>query len=87
MRMQVRLLASLSGLRIRCCHELWHRLQMRLGSRVSVAVVQVPCYSSDLIPSLRTSIYHRCGPKKTKKQKNKQTKKTWKQTQAIQTKN
>ena len=39
MRMQVRSLASLSGLRIRCCHELWCRLQMQLGSWVAVAVV------------------------------------------------
>ena len=30
---------SLSGLRIWCCHELWCRSQMQLGSQVSVAVV------------------------------------------------
>ena len=38
MRTQVRSLASLSGLRIRCCHELWCRLKMRLGSGVAVAL-------------------------------------------------
>ena len=38
MRSQVRSLASLSGLRIWCCHELWCRLQMRLGSCAAVAV-------------------------------------------------
>jgi len=38
MRMQVRSLASLSGLRIQCCHELWYRLQTRLGSCVVVAL-------------------------------------------------
>ena len=38
LRMQVQSLDSLSGLRIQCCHELWHRLQTRLGSDVAVAV-------------------------------------------------
>ena len=32
-------LASLRGLRIRCCRELRCRLQTRLGSSVAVAVV------------------------------------------------
>ena len=31
-------LASLNGLRIRCCRELWCRLQMRLGSGIAVAL-------------------------------------------------
>ena len=48
MRMWVLPLASLSGLRIWCCYELWYRLQMQLGSDIAVAVVQV-C-SSDLTP-------------------------------------
>ena len=39
MKIQVRSLASLSGLRIRHCHELWCKSQMRLGSGVAVAVV------------------------------------------------
>ena len=38
MRMQVQSLASLSELRIQRCHELWCRLQMRLGSGIAVAV-------------------------------------------------
>jgi len=38
-RLQVRSLASLSGLRIRHCYELWCRLQTRLGSGVAVAMV------------------------------------------------
>ena len=55
MRMQVQCLASLSGLRIQHC----------------LTVVQASSYSSDLTPSLGTSICHRCGPRKTK-QTNKQ---------------
>ena len=39
MRMQVRSLASLSGLRTQRCHELWCRLQIRLRPHVAVAVV------------------------------------------------
>ena len=35
----VRSLASLSGLRIPRCQELWCRSQMQLGSRVAAAVV------------------------------------------------
>ena len=69
MRMQVLLLASLSGLRIRRCHELWCRSQMQLGSGVAVAVAWAGGYSSDWTPSLETSICHECGPKKTKKKK------------------
>ena len=38
MRFQVQSLASLSGLRIRCCPELWCRLQTRLRSGVTVAL-------------------------------------------------
>ena len=36
MRLRVQSLALLSGLRIRCCYELWCRSQMRLGSYVAV---------------------------------------------------
>ena len=39
MRLQVQSLAWLRGLRIWCCHELWCRSQMRLGSGVAVALV------------------------------------------------
>ena len=31
--------ASLGGLSIRCCHELWCRSQMQLRSDIAVAVV------------------------------------------------
>ena len=39
MRWRVQSLASLNGLRIQRCHELWCRSQVRLGSGVAVAVV------------------------------------------------
>ena len=35
-RMWVQPLALLSGLRIRCCHKLWHRLQQQLGSGIAM---------------------------------------------------
>ena len=73
MRTQVQPLASLSGLRIQCCGELWYRLQVGLGSCVAVAVAQADSdsNSSDWIPRLGTSICCRYSPKKTKKQKTK----------------
>ena len=40
MRLQVRFLASLSGLRIRCGRELWCRSQMRLGRLAAVAPIR-----------------------------------------------
>ena len=64
MRMWVRTLALLLGLRIQHC-ELWCRLQMWLGSGVAVALVEASCYSSDLTHSLGTSICYGCGSKKT----------------------
>jgi len=75
MRMQVRSQASLSGLRIQYCHELWCRVQTWLRSHVAVAVGQVSGYSTDLTPSLGTFICHRCNPKKQKKKKKKKEKK------------
>ena len=69
MRMQVQSLASLSGLRIWSCRELWCRLQMQLGSGIAVAVAQANSYSSNLTPSLGTSICRGCSPKKTKPKK------------------
>ena len=39
MTLRVRFLASLSGLRIWSCHELWCRSQMRLRSAIAVALV------------------------------------------------
>ena len=47
MRMWVRSLASLSGLGIWCCRELWCRSQTRLGSGVTVAPGWAGGYSSD----------------------------------------
>ena len=38
-KMQMRSLALLSGLRIQHCHKLWYRSQIRLGTRDAVAVV------------------------------------------------
>ena len=71
MRLRVRSLALLSGLRIWHCLEPCCSLQMWLGSRVAVAVVWAGSYSSDWTPSLGTSICLGCGPKKTKKKKKK----------------
>ena len=62
--MQVRSLASLSGLRIQHCHELWCRSQMQLRSGIAMA----GSCSSYWTPSLGTSIYCKYGPKKTTKQ-------------------
>ena len=64
-RMQVRSLALLSGLRIWHYHELQCRSQTQLRSGIAMAVAQTIGYSSDLTPSLGTSICCRCGPKKT----------------------
>ena len=50
MRTQVPSLASLSGLRIRRCCELCSRLQTRLRSGVTVAVVEAGSCSFDLTP-------------------------------------
>ena len=51
MRLRVRSLALLSGLGIQRGRELWCGLQMRLGSRVAVALVQAGGYSSDSTPA------------------------------------
>ena len=68
MRLQVQYLASLSGLRIQRCHDLWYRLQTCQGSgvAVAVAVVSAGSCSFDSTPSLGTSICHRRSPKKKK---------------------
>ena len=71
-RMWVQFLAPLSGLKIRCCRELWYRSQMRLGSCVAVAVTG-SC-SLDSTPSLGTCICLKFGPKKAKKKKKKKKK-------------
>ena len=63
MRAKVRSLALLSWLRIQCCCELWCRSYTWLGSCIAVAVVWARSYSSDLNPSLGTSICRGCRPK------------------------
>ena len=63
-RMQIRFLASLTGLRIWCCCELWCRSQTQLESGIALAVVLSGSHSSKLAPTLGTSICHRCSPKK-----------------------
>ena len=67
MRLQVCSLASISGLRIQHCYELWYRSWTWLRSGIAVAVVWASSCSSGLTPCLGTSIYCRCGPKKPKK--------------------
>ena len=69
MKMQVRSLASLRGSGIWRCCEVWCRSQTWLGSRVTVTMAFVGGYSSDLTPSLGTSICGRCSPKKIPKNK------------------
>ena len=60
---------SLCGLRIWLCCVQWCTLETRLGSLVAVAVAWAGSCSSDLTPSLGTSICCQCGPKKKKKKK------------------
>ena len=72
MKLQVGSLASLSGLRIWWSHELWFRLQMRLGSYVAVVVLQAGSCSSCQTPNLGNFLCCEFGPKKqTNKQINK----------------
>ena len=65
--MQVQSLASLSGLRIWHCCELWCRLPMCLRSGIAVAVAVASSCSSNLTPSLGISKCHGSGPEKKKK--------------------
>ena len=67
MRTQVWALSLSSGLRIQRCHELCCRSQMWLWSCIAVAVVWAGRYSSNLTPSLRTSICCEYGPGKKEK--------------------
>ena len=71
-RMWVQSEASLSGLRIQYCCELWRRLQTWLRSGIAVAVVKAVNCSSDSTPSLGTSKCRRFDPKKQKKKKKKE---------------
>ena len=69
-------LALFSGLRIWHCRELWCRSHKSLRSHVSVAVVYAGSCSSDLTPSLGTSICRSFGPKKQKTKTKPKTQKT-----------
>ena len=75
MRMHVQSLASLSGLRI--WHELWCRSQMRLGSCVALAAAWGGGYSSDLTPSLGTSICAGAALKDKKDKSNNNNNSSW----------
>ena len=66
MRIWVGSLASPSGSGIQCCPELWYRSQMRLGTCMAMALAVASSCSSDLTPSLGTSLCRECGPKKQK---------------------
>ena len=64
------ILALLSGLRIRCCHELWWRSPMWLGCCIAVAVAQAG--STAPIQPLAWELSHATGVAlKTNKQTNK----------------
>ena len=65
MRTRVRSLASLSGLRIRRCQDLWCRSQMWLGSDVAVAAAVAPVRPLAWEPPYATGV----ALKKTKKKK------------------
>ena len=66
MRMQIRSQASISGLRIWCGFKLWHRLQMWLGSGISVAVAEDGSCGFDSALSLGASLCRGCDLKKEK---------------------
>ena len=57
--------------------ELWCGSQMWLGSQfaVTVAVVYASSCTSNLTPSLGTSVCHWCGPKKTKEKEKRKKRK------------
>ena len=63
-RLRVQSMALLSGLRIWHCRELWYSSQTRLRSDIVVTVFVAGGYSSDLTPTLGTSVSCGCGPKK-----------------------
>ena len=69
MRLWVRSLALLRGVRIQRCRELWCRLQMRLGSGIAVAVAWASSCSSDSAPSWELPYAAGAAPKSKKKKK------------------
>ena len=70
MRTQVPSLTSLSRLGIRCCLELWYRLQTWLRSHVAVAVVQAAAVA--LIRPLAWEPPHAVGEALKRQKQNKQ---------------
>ena len=74
MRIQVQSLALLSGIRIQRYHKLQCGSQVQLRSGMVMAVAQAGNYSSDLTPSLGTSICYRYSPKNKKKIKKRKEK-------------
>ena len=72
MRLQVRSLASLSGLGIRRFRELWCRSKMRLGSSVAVAVVCGPAATALIGPLAWEPLYATGAALKSKKKKKKE---------------
>ena len=73
--MWVQSLTFLSGLRTRHCRQLWCRWQTWLRSLVAVALAKVSGYSSELDPSLGTSLCHGSSPRKGKRTRKKKKKK------------
>ena len=63
-----------SGLRIRCCCELWCRLQMRIRTLIAVAVVQTSSCSSDSTRTRKIPYATGSAPKSKKKKERKNSK-------------
>ena len=69
MRLRVRSLALLHGLRIWRCHELWCRSQMWLGSGIAVALVHMPAATTPIRPLAWEPLYVAGAALKSKKKK------------------
>ena len=65
--MQVRTLASLSGLRIRHCREVWCRSQMQPGFFIAEALEEASSWSSIGPLAWEPPYASECSPKKLKK--------------------
>ena len=76
-RMPVQSLISLSGLRIQCCHKLWHCSQMWLRSCVAMAVAVTGCCSSDSNPSWKLPYAEGVALKRPKKRRKSTNNKCW----------
>ena len=78
MRMQVRSLASFSGLRIQHCCRLWWRSQIWLRSVIAVAAAQAGSCSFNSTTSPGTFICCGCSPNKRGEKKKKLSPKDYK---------